>query len=202
HRFDQGELWQDIAATVTSMVPQGLVLLATLALTLGAFRMSARGAVVQRLSAVESMAGIDVLCMDKTGTLTTSRVRLDRLRPLGALSRKRVRERLRLFAWATLDEHSKTIQALRSHLGGLASDDRPELLDQLPFKSQNRYSAVRIRSGPDERVLVLGACEALRPFLEATQARSAGEGTEGFSTVPPSGGAAAEDRLKAGLQPA
>jgi cation-transporting ATPase E len=177
HRFDQGELWQDIAATVTSMVPQGLVLLATLALTLGAFRMSGRGAVVQRLSAVESMAGIDVLCMDKTGTLTTSRLRLDRLRPLGGLSRKRVRERLRLFAWATLDERSKTIQALRAHLGEPAAADRPELLDQLPFKSQNRYSAVRVRSGPDERVLVLGACEALRPFLEATQARSASEGT-------------------------
>jgi cation-transporting ATPase E len=176
HRFGQGELWQDIAATVTSMVPQGLVLLATLALTLGAFRMSARGAVVQRLSAVESMAGIDVLCMDKTGTLTTSRLRLDRLRPLGALSRKRVRERLRLFAWATLDERSKTIQALRAHLGEPAAADRPELLDQLPFKSQNRYSAVRIRSGPDERVLVLGACEALRPFLEVTQARSASAG--------------------------
>jgi cation-transporting ATPase E len=175
HRDAQGELWQAIAATVTSMVPQGLVLLATLALTLGALRMSARGAVVQRLSAVESMAGIDVLCMDKTGTLTTSRLRLDRLRPVGDLGRKRVRERLRLFAWATLDDRSKTIQALRAHLGQVAAEDRPQLLDQLPFKSQNRYSAVRIRCGPDERVLVLGACESLRPFLETTLARSASE---------------------------
>ena len=40
-----------------------------------------------------------------------------------------------------------------------------ELLDQLPFKSQNRYSAVRIRDAGCERVLVLGACEALRPIL-------------------------------------
>src|SRR5262249_38647862 len=40
-----------------------------------------------------------------------------------------------------------------------------ELLDQLPFKSQNRYSAVRVRAGQAEYTLVLGACEALRRHL-------------------------------------
>ncbi|MCX7702293.1 MAG: HAD-IC family P-type ATPase, partial [Gemmataceae bacterium] len=63
------EMWRMIAATVTSMVPQGLVLMTTLVLTLGAVRLSRRGAVVQRLSAVESMAAVEVLCLDKTGTL-------------------------------------------------------------------------------------------------------------------------------------
>src|SRR5262249_37560043 len=50
---------------------------------------------------------------------------------------------------------------LRAGLG----EEKVELLDQLPFKSQNRYSAVRVRDGGAERVLVLGACEALRPPL-------------------------------------
>jgi cation-transporting ATPase E len=45
------------------------------------------------------------------------------------------------------------------------ADRRPELVDQLPFKSQNRYSAVRVREGGSERVLVMGACEALKPWL-------------------------------------
>ena len=64
-----------IAATVTSMVPQGLVLMTTLAFTLGPLRMSgAWRLIVQRLDAVETMASIDVLCMDKTGTLTTGRL--------------------------------------------------------------------------------------------------------------------------------
>ena len=40
-----------------------------------------------------------------------------------------------------------------------------EALDQLPFKSQNRYSAVRVRTGEGEYVLVMGAAEALRPFV-------------------------------------
>src|SRR5207244_6698311 len=70
---------QMVAATTTSMIPQGLVLMGTLAFTLGAVRMSARGALVQHLSAVESMAAVNVLCMDKTGTLTTNRLRLDQI---------------------------------------------------------------------------------------------------------------------------
>src|SRR5262249_10180720 len=56
--YTETELVQMVAATVTSMVPQGLVLMATIAFTLGAVRMSSRGAVVQRLNAVESMAAV------------------------------------------------------------------------------------------------------------------------------------------------
>src|SRR5262249_26382964 len=80
--FSTTELVEMVAATITSMVPQGLVLFTTLAFILGAVRMSRRGAVVQRLSAVESMAAVNVLCLDKTGTLTTNRLCLDRVRTL------------------------------------------------------------------------------------------------------------------------
>ena len=86
--FEQGELVENMAATITSMVPQGLVLTATIAFTFGAVQMSRRGAVVQRISAVESMAAIDVICTDKTGTLTTNRLRLDQVRPVGQMEAK------------------------------------------------------------------------------------------------------------------
>jgi cation-transporting ATPase E len=151
------------AATITSMVPQGLVLTATIAFTLGAVYMSMRGAIVQRLNAVESMAAVDVVCTDKTGTLTTNRLRLAQVRLLAnPLSEEEVRRHLALFASASVDRENKSIQALRTALG----EAPVELLDQLPFKSQNRYSAVRIRDGSSELTLVLGACEALRPHLD------------------------------------
>ena len=157
------DLWQMIAATITSMVPQGLVLMATLAFVLGAVRMSRRGALVQRLNAVESMAAIDTLCMDKTGTLTTNRLHLARLLVLDETqSEEAIRARLRLFASASLDRGNKSLAALRAALG----EGPAELLDQLPFKSQNRYSAVRVRAGSAEHVLVLGAAEALRPMMK------------------------------------
>src|SRR5262249_27316101 len=183
--FGERELVQAIAATVTSMVPQGLVLVATLAFTLGAVRMSRRGAIVQRLSAVETMAAVDVLCMDKTGTLTTNRLRLARLVPLAGLSEEDVRRRLKLFAAASLDQQSKTLQALRSALSSSplspeargvekkGEEEKLELLDQIPFKSQNRYSAVRVKADGREHVLALGACEALEPRLSDASWRDA-----------------------------
>lgn len=147
------------AATITSMVPQGLVLTATVSFTLGAVRMSSRGAVVQRLNAVETMAAIDVVCTDKTGTLTTNRLRLDHVLPLtDALPEAEIRDRLRLFAATSLDRENKNLAAIKAALG----DAPVELVDQIPFKSQNRYSAVRVRSGGSEFTLVLGAFEALR----------------------------------------
>ncbi len=155
-------LWKMIAATITSMVPQGLVVMATFAFVLGAVRMSRRGALVQILNAVESMASIDTLCMDKTGTLTTNRLHLEKLLVLDeAIPEEAIRERLRWFASASLDRTSKSIVALRGELG----ETQTEWLDQLPFKSQNRYSAVRMRQGAAEHVLVLGAREALEPHL-------------------------------------
>jgi cation-transporting ATPase E len=158
----RADLWKMIAATITSMVPQGLVVMATFAFVLGAVRLSRRGALVQILGAVESMASIDTLCMDKTGTLTTNRLHLEQLLMLDkAMPEEAVRERLRLFASASLDRSSKSIAALRAAL----SETPTEWLDQLPFKSQNRYSAVRVRHEGREHVLVLGAYEALQPFL-------------------------------------
>jgi cation-transporting ATPase E len=156
------ELVMMVAASVTSMVPQGLVLMATLAFILAAVRMTARGALVNRLAAVESMASVDTLCMDKTGTLTTNQLKLDQFRVVtGALSEEAVRARLRLFACVSLDQGSKSLAALRAALG----DTTGELLDQLPFKSQNRFSAVRARQDGREHILVLGAGEALEPFV-------------------------------------
>ena len=102
-----------IAATITSMVPQGLVLTATVSFTLGAVVMSRRGALVQRLNAVEAMASIDVICTDKTGTLTTNRLRLSELRILALdLKEDEVRRRLALFASASVDRQNRNIQAL------------------------------------------------------------------------------------------
>ena len=59
------------------------------------------------------------------------------------------------------------VEGLGQVFGGPLGEQAVQVIDQLPFKSQNRYSAVRIRDGGTERVLVLGACEALKPFLEA-----------------------------------
>lgn len=154
-----------VAATITSMIPQGLVLMATLAFVLGAVRMSKRGAVVQRLNAVETMSAVNVLCLDKTGTLTTNRLKLECIDPLSDdLPEGEIRRRVQLFASASVDQGNKSIAALKKALGEVMT----ERVDQLPFKSQNRYSAIRIRDHERECTFVLGAVEALQPHLATT----------------------------------
>jgi cation-transporting ATPase E len=154
---------QMIAATITSVVPQGMVLMATIAFTLSAVRMAKKGALFQRLSAVESMATVDVLCLDKTGTLTTNRLSLDRVHVLTSdFTEEEVRRRLSLFAWNSLQQPDRGLRALRV---ALPKHDA-ELLDQIQFQSRNRYSAVRVRDGRDEHTLVFGAIEALSGRFE------------------------------------
>ncbi len=165
HDLSKTESVQMVAATITSMVPQGMVLMATVAFMLGAVRMSERGALVQRLSAVESMASVDVICLDKTGTITTNRLRLDRVHvPAGGPPETEVRRRLSLFASASVDRRDRGLRAIRE-----ASDEvATEVRDQIPFQARNRYSAVRVRDGSSDRVLVLGAYEAIRSQLEGS----------------------------------
>lgn len=166
HELSGKDLVRMVAATVTLLVPQGLVLTSTMALLLGAVHLSSRGAVVQQLRAVESMAAVTILCLDKTGTLTTNRLRLDHLRLLDrSIEEEVIRARLGAFAWLSTDVRNRSIQALRAGLG--ASPDGVKRLDEIPFKSQNRYSAVRASMAGREHLLVLGACESLGPHLDA-----------------------------------
>ncbi len=70
------------AAGVVAMVPQGLVLLTSLALAVGAVRLARRRALVQDLAATEALARVDVICIDKTGTLTERALQVHAMEPL------------------------------------------------------------------------------------------------------------------------
>jgi cation-transporting ATPase E len=153
-----------VAATITTMVPQGLILSATLAFIVGALAMGRRGAIVQRLSAVETMAAIDIVCTDKTGTLTTNQLKLDFVQALGESDEESARHALRQFAAASIDRNNRNVQAIQAALGAM----EVEALDHIPFKSRNRYSAVRVASDGPPRLLVLGAIEALRDKIAGT----------------------------------
>ena len=86
-------------AGVAAMVPEGLVLLTSVAFAVGALRLAQRRVLVQELAAVEGLARVDVLCIDKTGTLTSAGTHLDVDRPARVDRDARVEEVLEaLFA--------------------------------------------------------------------------------------------------------
>lgn len=80
--------WQDAAvatvAAVVAMIPLGLVLMTSIAFAVGAVRLANRKVLVQELPAVEGLARVDLICLDKTGTLTEGDIVFDATHPLGA----------------------------------------------------------------------------------------------------------------------
>lgn len=80
--------WRDAAvaavASIISMVPQGLVFMTSVALAVGAVKLARQRVLVQELAAVEGLARVDILCLDKTGTLTDGSFALDEVLPVDA----------------------------------------------------------------------------------------------------------------------
>lgn len=73
---EKQEIILNAATLVTSMVPQGLVLITTISFAYGAAKMAKNQAIIQKLSAIEAMANTKVVCMDKTGTLTKNELQV------------------------------------------------------------------------------------------------------------------------------
>ena len=155
---------QAVAAMI-GMIPEGLMLLTSVALMVGVIRLGKKGALVQDLYSIESLARVDVLCLDKTGTLTTGRLRLEETIPLDA-SEKELDQALLSFLSAFTDDPSPTLSALSN---GRQIPD-PIHTAILPFSSDRKLSAV---SFPDGTVLILGAPEFVlgndTPLMERIQ---------------------------------
>ncbi len=122
-----------VAGTV-AMVPEGLVLLTSIAFAVAVMRLARQRVLVQELPAVEGLARVDVLCIDKTGTLTQGTLALDRVERLGDADPS-----LPLAALADVDRApNATMRAIAD-----AFPDPPDwmLADDVPFSSARKWSA-------------------------------------------------------------
>jgi len=185
-------------AAVVTLVPEGLILLVSLAFALSAVRMARRGALAQQLNALESLASVDVICLDKTGTLTEAELRVTELVPAAGWDEERLGAALGAFA-AGAGVRNTTLRAIAA--GFPAEARAPE--DEVPFSSRRRWSGVRL----DGVTYVLGAPEllALGDDLSARVEREARSGRRVLAladTPSPFRGADADRPLPAGLEPA
>jgi cation-transporting ATPase E len=147
-----------ITAVLSGLVPYGLFFLIAVAYTAGAARIARRGALVQQVNAVESVSHVDVVCTDKTGTLTTGRLTLAEVEPVGGRTTAEVEAALGALAHSATSPNLTT-SALAASLPGTAWVVRDEVL----FASSLRWSGVVT----DEGAWVLGAPDALSPYVTA-----------------------------------
>lgn len=145
------------AAVIAGLVPAGLILMTTTAYAMGALRMSGRGALIQQSNAVESMSNVDVLCLDKTGTLTANRIHLCEVFPLDESITDAQFQRLMGDYARSTPAGNRTSDALLEACEG----EKRLIVDEIPFSSVRKFSAVTFDTG----TIMLGAPEFLLPYL-------------------------------------
>jgi cation-transporting ATPase E len=145
-----------LAAVLSGQVPYGLFFVIIVAYAVGAAAIAKKGALVQQSNAVESLSDIDVLCTDKTGTLTTNRMALRSLVPATAVSEDRLTPLLARFARSVADTNP-TIVAIREAFPGASGS----VVAKVPFSSARKWSAVAFNGDDAPGVYVLGAFDVL-----------------------------------------
>ena len=152
------------AAGVVSLIPEGLVVLVSLTYAVAAVRMARRGVLAQQLNAIESLASVDTICVDKTGTLTEAALRVVEMLPATGVAQERLRTVLGEVA-ASASARNATLQAVADAFPAEAR----EPLGEIPFSSAKRWSAIALSDG----VFFLGAPGrfALGPLQERAEER-------------------------------
>ncbi len=144
-------------AGVSGMIPEGLVLLTSVSLALGVVALSKEKTLVHNIYCIETLAHVDVLCLDKTGTLTEGRMRvektyrIDDYADIDGMVRKIL---------ACLNDENATSQALRDYFG--KAENITDLVRPIPFSSERKFSGAVY----ENETLLMGAIEFLFPDSE------------------------------------
>jgi cation-transporting ATPase E len=158
--------WLQVLAVITGSISAGLLVFITLNYSWGAVRIGKQGGLVQQINAVEALSNVTVLCTDKTGTLTTNKIKYSSIYPIGA-DRAAVEQQLADFA-AGASSTNKTTEAVLAWRHGA----KHKVVDEVAFSSARKWSALAF-DDPAARikgVYVLGALEMLQPYFTADPA--------------------------------
>jgi len=146
-------------AAMVGMIPEGLVLLTSVALAAGAFTLGRHQVLVRELPAIEALARVDILCLDKTGTITSGNLKFERIEPWADIAAATAQDTLAKLVSAINDDN-ETAQAIQSGLGKpVVTPD-----EVMPFSSGRKWSGASF----DGQAYVMGAPEFI--FREVSPA--------------------------------
>ncbi len=162
-------------AGVLGMIPEGLVLLTSVSFILGVGRLARKKALVQEMEAIEALARINILCLDKTGTITTGDLSVEEVVPLGHPGQDSLPDIMHSLAFA-FEEGNATSHALQAYF----KDGAPcRITDKLPFSSQRGYMGITLA---EQGSFLLGAPDILSQDKHILQ-RAAGYAAKGMRVL-------------------
>lgn len=135
-------------AGVIGMIPDGLVLLTSISLTVGVIKMASKKVIIQKLSGIELLACVDTLCLDKTGTITDGSMKV-----MDIIYKDNYKDKINnIIANMVNDYGNATNKALYDYFK--VAKNMP-IIEQIPFSSARKYSLTKFENG----TYALGACE-------------------------------------------
>ncbi|WP_405636041.1 HAD-IC family P-type ATPase [Streptomyces sp. NBC_00056] len=145
---------------IIPMVPEGLVLLTSVAFAIGVIRLGRKQCLVQELPAIEGLARVDTVCLDKTGTLTEGGMDVTELRPLGDADEGYVRKVL----GALGESDPRPNASLQAIIDAYPDSEEWRCTESLPFSSARKYSGAAFSEGDGTTsAWLLGAPDVLLP---------------------------------------
>ncbi|MGW5017920.1 cation-translocating P-type ATPase [Streptomyces cacaoi] len=163
-RHHADEAIRRMVAGIVPMVPEGLVLLTSVAFAIGVIRLGRKQCLVQELPAIEGLARVDVVCLDKTGTLTEGGMDVSEVRPLGGAEPDRVGEVLTALGAAEPNPNASLQAIIDAYPLGEEQRAGWRCTDTLPFSSARKYSgAAFTEPGGERSAWLLGAPDVLLP---------------------------------------
>ena len=130
-------------AALIGMIPEGLILLTSTVLAVSVIRLSRHKVLVQNLYCIETLARVDVLCLDKTGTITCDEMELKQIIPLLGQEETKTDEILASIAHASHDDNS-TMNALKSFFQDAPAREVSRFID---FSSEKKWSGAVLEDG-------------------------------------------------------
>ena len=143
---------ESISTSLVGMIPIGMYLLTSVTLAIGVIRLVQRNMLTQDMYCIETLARVDTLCLDKTGTITDGNLNVLKIVSTSDTSEKDLAKIIKTLVESTKDDNA-TARAIRKEYSSLNSFDA---YSAIPFNSQRKYSAVMLEDG---RSIVLGARE-------------------------------------------
>ena len=156
---DLQEAAQTATAGLVTLIPEGLVLLMSVTFAFAAVRLAHRDTLLQQISAAESLAAVDTICIDKTGTLTGGELRLTGVEFAEGIDRDAGEAALARFA-ASAGDRNRTLETIAERFPGEAERVRAEV----PFSSEWKWSGLALSDGAGAgagSTYVLGAPDVL-----------------------------------------
>ena len=152
-----GNVPQAIFGTVASligMIPEGLVLLTSSVMAVSVIRLSKYKVLVQQLYCMETLARVDVICLDKTGTLTEGRMQVVDFKPVEKHTKEEMKEIMNAFAENSLDTNA-TMTAIKEYFTKKSTWKKSKAI---AFSSERKFSAISFK---DKETYYIGAPEVL-----------------------------------------